>query len=117
MMNRERTNIPKKKAWERGLTVPETRCSHGSYNRFLQSHKREKNCDKGHNKYSYVFFGMSLALILLFTGIGVACATTIIVHQGESIQAAIDSLPPEGGVVELETGTFMIESDRRPPLQ
>ena len=47
-------------------------------------------------------------LILLAAGVSMASATTITVNPGGSIQAAIDSLPAEGGVVELAAGTHVL---------
>ena len=56
-----------------------------------------------------IFIGI---LILLSASISVAsaCETYVLVNTGESIQAAIDSICPEGGVVELTEGTFVINS-------
>ena len=54
-----------------------------------------------------IFIGI---LILLSAGISVAsaCETYVLVNLGESIQDAIDSICPEGGVVELAPGTWNI---------
>jgi hypothetical protein len=49
-------------------------------------------------------------------GTGDSCCTRV-VHPGESIQAAVDSLPPEGGCVCLKTGIHPISTTiviRRP---
>ena len=50
-----------------------------------------------------IFIGI---LILLSASISVAsaCETYVLVNPGESIQAAIDSICPEGGIVELAPG-------------
>ena len=46
--------------------------------------------------------------ILLFAGIGLVSGTTITVQPGESIQAAINSLPDEGGIVKLTSGVHNV---------
>ena len=47
-------------------------------------------------------------LLSACAGVVSACETYVYVNPGESIQAAIDSICPEGGVVELAPGTWNI---------
>ncbi|MCK4532272.1 right-handed parallel beta-helix repeat-containing protein [bacterium] len=57
-----------------------------------------------------IFLGMNLTIysILLFIGVETAIA---IVNPGESIQAAVNALPAEGGIVELAAGVFDITGE------
>jgi len=75
----------------------------------------EEGREKEHSRDGHLFFGVRLAIIcfmLLFVSVGVAsaCKTYVYVNPGESIQDAIDSLCPEGGVVELAPGIWTINS-------
>ncbi|MDY6930665.1 MAG: Ig-like domain-containing protein [Halobacteriota archaeon] len=51
-----------------------------------------------------------ISIFSLMCCIGTVSAVTITVDPGESIQDAIDSLPAEGGVIELGEGTWEISS-------
>ena len=57
-----------------------------------------------------VFIACFIALIFItgLSGVVSACETYVLVNPGESIQDAIDSLCPEGGVVELAAGTYYL---------
>ena len=88
---------------------------------FMKKNKKEKGIgiiDRGmaalHIKHVArigIFIGI---LILLAAGIGVVSATTHTIQPGESIQEAINNLPPEGGIIELAAGTHEITEEMYP---
>ena len=78
--------------------------------RRTETHKIGENRDRKYIAPFGMFIGI---LILLSAGIGVAsaCETYVLVNPGESIQSAIDSICPEGGIVELAAGTYNLSQE------
>ena len=85
----------------------------------MDRHKDKEDKDTVENKKTSsssrmtntsVFIACFIALIFItgLSGVVSACETHVLVNPGESIQDAIDSLCPEGGVVELAAGIYNV---------
>lgn len=62
-------------------------------------------------KLSKIILFAALPLVILAGVFGLPCkVNAIVVNPGESIQAAINSLPAGGGTIDLAAGTYTISA-------